>query len=80
MKQTAVEWFFNELERMEYFIGNDIYKSYKEAKVMEKEQIEIAYNEGGFGAMGDYLDIECGIETNKLYAPDYYNETYNDGK
>jgi hypothetical protein len=46
MKQTAVEWFFNELERMEYFIGNDIYQSYKEAKEMEKQQIENAFEDG----------------------------------
>ena len=38
MKQTAVEWFFSELERMQYFIGNDMLEAYKEAKAMEKEQ------------------------------------------
>ena len=36
---TAVEWFFNELERMQYFIGNDMLEAYKQAKEMEKQQI-----------------------------------------
>ena len=36
MKQTAVEWFFNELQRMQYFIGNDMLEAYKQAKEMEK--------------------------------------------
>ena len=38
MKQTAVEWFFNELQRMQYFIGNDMLEAYKQAKEMEKQQ------------------------------------------
>lgn len=38
MKKTAVEWFFSELERMQYFIGNDMLEAYKKAKQMEKEQ------------------------------------------
>lgn len=37
-KQTAVEWFFSELERMQYFIGNDMLEAYKQAKEMDKEQ------------------------------------------
>jgi hypothetical protein len=40
MKQvTAVEWFFSELERMQYFIGNDMLQALKQAKEMEKEQM-----------------------------------------
>ena len=37
-KQTAVQWFFSELERMQYFIGNDMFQAYKWAKEMEREQ------------------------------------------
>ena len=40
MKQTAVEWFFSELERMQYFIGNDMLEAYKQAKEMEKQEQE----------------------------------------
>ena len=46
MKQTAVEWFFNELQRMQYFIGNDMVEAYNQAKEMEKQQIIDAYKEG----------------------------------
>jgi hypothetical protein len=46
MKQTAVEWFFNELQRMQYFIGNDMVEAYNQAKEMEKQQIIDAHNNG----------------------------------
>ena len=51
-QQTAVEWFFSELERMQYFIGNDMIQAYKQAKEIEKEQIIDAYKKG-------YIDGEC---------------------
>jgi hypothetical protein len=38
MEQTAVEWFLSELERMQYFIGNDMLEAYKQAKEMEATQ------------------------------------------
>jgi hypothetical protein len=37
--KTAVEFLFSELERCQYFIGNDIYQAYKEALEMEDLQI-----------------------------------------
>ena len=37
--KTAVEFLFSELERCQYFIGNDIYEAYKKAIEMEKEQM-----------------------------------------
>ncbi len=47
MKQTtAVEWFFNELQRMQYFIGNDMVEAYNQVKEMEKQQIIDAHNNG----------------------------------
>jgi hypothetical protein len=62
----------------------DFYMYFKEHKdeLMDDErmQIEIAYNTGGINEVCYYIDNEIGIETNKLYAPDYYNETYIDGK
>ncbi len=69
-KQTAVEWFFSELERMQYFIGNDMLEALKEAKQMEKEQIEEAFTDG-------WLDRHKRRVT-KGY--EYYNETYGGGK
>jgi len=63
-QQTAVEWFFSELERMQYFIGNDMLEAYKEAKAMEKEQIIDAY----------YYDPNC--DEIKDDGETYYNEIY----
>ena len=51
-KQTAVEWFFSELERMQYFIGNDMLQAYKDAKEMEGEHTMDVYKKG-------YIDGEC---------------------
>jgi hypothetical protein len=68
MKQTAVEFLFREMERMQYFIGNDLYHAYEEAKEMEKEQIIDAYDSGLFdGSMDDIND--------RLYKQ-YYNQTF----
>ena len=69
MKQTAVEWFFSELERMQYFIGNDMLESLKQAKEMEKQQIIDAFVECWKANMPD--GFEC-----KLSAKQYYNETF----
>jgi hypothetical protein len=66
MKQTAVEWLEDNL------IGNPFSEKdfahnvnvFKQAKEMEKEQIEDAYWEGIFN--GEFLD-----------GQGYYNETFN---
>jgi hypothetical protein len=68
MKQTAVEWFFNELQRMQYFIGNDMVEAYNQAKEMEKQQIIDAYKQGQFD--GDIIrDTD---------AEQYYNQTFKE--
>jgi hypothetical protein len=69
-KQTALQWFFSELERMQYFIGNDMLEALKQAKAMEKEQIK----EGYIMAL---LDGDAMIRRD---AEDYYNETYGGDK
>ena len=63
-KQTAVDWFFSELERMQYFIGNDMLQAYKDAKEMHKQQIIDSVNYG-CSDWGSYKDAE-----------QYYKETY----
>ncbi len=45
-KQTAVEFLFSELKRCEYFIGNDLFQAYQEAKEKEARMIELAYMDG----------------------------------
>ena len=37
---TTVEWFLTELEKMQYFIGNDMLEAYNKAIEMEKQQSE----------------------------------------
>lgn len=63
--KTAVEWFFNELQRMQYFIGNDMLEAYKEAKEMEKKQIINANEDASTNELGEFLTGE-----------QYYNEEY----
>jgi len=67
MKQTSTEWLFQQLwetpkDKLTWFA------ILKEAKEMEKEQIEDAYQAGD----GDAYNLE---ET-KNWAEQYYNETY----
>ena len=60
-KQTAVDWFFSELQRMQYFIGNDMLQAYKDAKEMEKHQQGYTKEDViKAGEMGEicYLDTE----------------------
>jgi hypothetical protein len=57
---TAVEWFLNELEKRQYFIGNDMLEAYKQAKEMEKQQIIAAVEWNYKSNMGEV----------------YYNATY----
>jgi hypothetical protein len=61
---TAVEFFLTELEKMQYFIGNDMLEAYKQALEMEKQQIIDAYN---FSEIPHLF---------KWDAEQYYNETY----
>jgi len=65
MEKTAVEWFFNELQRMQYFIGNDMLEAYKQAKEMEKQQL---------------IDFYCHTNPDdvilKEFAEQHYNQTY----
>jgi len=77
-KQTAVDWFFSELERMQYFIGNDMLQAYKDAKEMDKQQKIDAYNQGYRDAENDASNIPLSIGDIEEYsnAADYYKETY----
>jgi len=77
-KQTAVEWFFSELERMQYFIGNDMLQAYKDAKEMDKQQKIEAYNQGYRDGENDASNIPLSIGDIEDYcnAEQYYKETY----
>jgi hypothetical protein len=62
MKQTALEWFFDNLKTHEIQAWH--YKLYQQAKEMEKQQIIEAYNDGQAIPPFDYADK-------------YYNRNYN---
>jgi len=62
---TSIEWFFNELQRMQYFIGNDMLQSYKQAKEMHKQEIIDAH-----------LDGQSLVSCKDEYAQEYYQETF----
>ena len=64
-KQTAVEWFFNQLPEKTQ-ANNE--KEYWQAKAMEKEQIVNAYDCAFFGHGIDGKPCTSGGK--------YYNETY----
>ena len=77
MKQTAVEWLVEQMIERKYF-AKDVPLSYttlehlvNQAKEMEKEQIEDAFQDGKW----DWAEhIEKGIESKDLAI--YYQETY----
>ena len=69
MKQTAVEWLYDQIENK----GKSIYEILDQAKAMEKEQIMDSFNEG--------FDEGCRYTTGfeqMLWEDDeqYYNETF----
>ena len=80
MKHTAVEWLFEEMSNIHS--GAKVYvnankKIVEQAKKMEKEQIEISYQDGRYAQISDINDTECGRKIDSLSATEYYNETFN---
>ncbi len=66
-KKTPVEFFFSELERMQYFIGNDIYAVYKEALQMEKAlNVKNFYDGKSAGEQSWSLDKQDVIEKHAI--------------
>jgi hypothetical protein len=83
-QQTAVEWFsvrrdileievrLGKLSPIEY--AEELKKAEQQAKEMEKERIETAYNKGTVHGI-DYPE-----STLPLTGEQYYNETYGGGE
>jgi hypothetical protein len=67
-KQTAVDFFMDSLAKS---YSNDFLKIYEQAKAMEKEQIEDAFQAGKW----DWNQHITKAEVSKDLAQ-YYNETY----
>jgi len=68
MKQTAVEWLVEQLERHHVKIDIKNTVTFEQAKAMEKEQITEAYDAGLFDGSMD-------VVKDRMYKK-YYNETY----
>jgi hypothetical protein len=63
MKQTAVEWLFEQLDVVDSSIS---YEYFKQAKEMEKEQITDAY----------WVSYKEGQYSGDKTADEYYNQTF----
>ena len=66
MKQTAVEWFVQELTLPEYGNNPRVKVAIQKAKAMEKEQIIDAHIHAQFNV----------VLAKKEFAEQYYNETF----
>ena len=71
-KQTSVEWFFNELQRMQYFIGNDMLEAYKQAKELHKQEIMDAYEVGFSDGWNDVKYDKPKYSDAEQYCKDNY--------
>jgi|688.fasta_scaffold08856_8 hypothetical protein len=82
MKQTAVDWAFNQLDEQVYKVDyetrrinisisfEDMMTLKKEAKEIEKDQIKEAYKDGSRDLEIQYSDV------GEINSEEYYNETY----
>jgi hypothetical protein len=66
MKQTAVEWLENEMQKTYIFNQND-FDMFKKAKQMEKEQIMFDYINGVIDTLKGHENVD---------SDKYYNEEY----
>ena len=70
-KLSSVEWLEQELKKIPFV---NVLEVFEQAKEMEKERIETAYNKGTVHGI-DYPE-----STLPLTGEQYYNETYGDNK
>jgi hypothetical protein len=84
MKQTAIDWFFRELENVNgysaFYTNNyqHLDALYNEAKQMEKKQITetfVKVSRAHQEALGNKLSLQDMIDYKKI-AEVYYNEEY----
>jgi len=69
-EQTAVEWLINEINHGGLISKKQFAGIVDQAKEMEKQQIENAFNDG----------YENGYSDNGKYGEDYYSETFKNTK
>ena len=61
---TSIEWVFNYMQKMQYFIGNDLLEAFEKAKEMHKQEIIDAFDNG--------VEDDGYIDN----AEQYYQETF----
>jgi hypothetical protein len=68
---TSIEWLKDYMQKMQYFIGNDLLEAFEEAKEMHKQEIIDAWNGGDYA----YFYSK---ETGRDFADgsEYYQETF----
>ena len=64
-KQSSVDAIIQFMKENQYFIGNDLYQFFEQAKAMHKEEIVDAHNRGIWAEPKPFDDGEH-----------YYNETF----
>ena len=74
MKQTAIEWLYDEFTKTNYLTEDEFYMKFEKAKAMEKQQIGKAFFEGRLKEIGSgvLFDMQPLSET----FDNYYNETF----
>jgi ribonuclease I len=68
MEQTAVEWLYDQLEFDDSISMETIHNVFEQAKEMERNQIEDAFEKGFITTQWD--------KTKENRAEQYYNETF----
>jgi hypothetical protein len=71
MKQTAVEWYFKQMQSKEHFTQDEFDSIYDQAKEIEKEQIEDAFCDGVDDEYEQHINNEI-----RKNSEQYYNETF----
>ena len=69
--KTPIQEFYDFMEQQQYFIGNDLYKKYKELINKEKKFIKSLYNRNISS-----IDLCMQQQFEEDWAEDYYNETF----
>ena len=67
-KQTAVDWLMENLHTAK--------DPFKQAKKMEKEQMNAIFDKGYKCGIEDYIDIQKGYDGKSISFEQYYNEIY----
>jgi len=75
-KQTAVEWLIEEIDK--HLIAKSMGRIYDQAKAMDREQKEAAYNVGATDGFSEGLHLDNPENSSVMYVDgkDYFNKTY----